>query len=690
MSPVVMKSLKLVKLFVVLLFCLSAHSAPLDHWHWVAPLPQGNSLREIQFINGRFVAVGEGGAVMHSTDATNWTVSPKPDDITLLAAAYGNGVYVIGGAYGFIWVSADLETWTQASPTVFTAIRSITYGNGAFMAVTDGGEAIKSTDGTSWTKVLGPMLIDFRSVHFAQGHFWIAGGDSDASIYEIAEGTLLKSADGNNWQVEKVDSRSMFTQVIQAGEELLVLELAGNLHIRSASGMWRHYATPGYPLGAVSYGSGKYLVHSVPGSGISSSGLVSTNGYQWTFVNGVDFYDVFSSAYGNGYFVLAGNGGQLLRSTDGGAYEPAIGNSLAGGTYGPMAYGDNRLLLAGYRFGEIGYESAVLSREGEQGEFTMSLPEGLGGLHRIEWVDGKFIATASGQIAISENGTEWTVTALPSVYESSDMLIVNDKIIVTTYSHPSTITILSLAGEILSHNTYPDYSNITEIEYGLGSYWMICGYGNQLYRSTDAVTWQLVTSELPVTGKFSAQGGRLLMLGYGGVSATSTDGLNWRYGATGSEMTSPQILRYVQGKYVALMNPYYSSTPIQKSQIVSSSDGLHWQVHPLFTFRGSDFVYGNGRYYVSGQAGNNNVVMESDFSVSLQLMRQTDPSVIIDGPKEKYYRVLRSAALGPMEDWAEIDRVFAPQMPFTYQDSSAAGNGPYFYRVTLEPELVEE
>lgn len=685
-----MKSLKLIKLFVLLLFCLSAHSAPLDHWHWVAPLPQGNSLRNIQFINGRFLAVGEGGAVMHSADAANWTVAPKPDDITLLSAAYGNGVYVAGGAYGFIWVSADLETWTQASTPVFTAIHSITYGNGAFVAVTDGGEALKSTDGITWTQVLGPMLIDFCSVQFAQGQFWIAGGNSDASIYEIVEGTLLKSSDGNNWQVEKVGSRSMFIQVTQAGEELLVLELAGTLHIRSAPGMWRHYATPGYPLGAVTYGSGKYLVHSVSGSGVSYVGLVSTNGYQWTFVDGVGFYDVHSSAYGNGYFVLAGNGGQLLRSTDGEAYEPAIGNSLAGGTYGPMAYGDNRLLLAGYRFGETSYESAVLTREGEQSEFTMSLPEGLGGLHRIEWVEGKFIAAAVGQIAISENGIEWTVTSLPSAYESSDMLIVNDKIIVTTFSYPSTITILSLAGEILSHNTYPDYDNITEIEYGLGSYWMIGGYGNQLYRSADAVTWQLVTSELPVTGKLSAQGGRLVILGSGGVSATSTDGLNWRYGATGSEMTSPQTLRYVQGKYVALLNPYYSSTPIMKSQLVSSSDGLNWQVHPIFTFRGSDFVYGNGRYYVSGQAGNNNVVMESDFSVSLQLTRQADPSVIIDGPKEKYYRVLRSVALGATEDWAEIDRVFAPQMPFTYQDSSASGNGSYFYRAILESELVEE
>ena len=82
--------------------------------------------------------------------------------------------------------------------------------------------------------------------------------------------------------------------------------------------------------------------------------------------------------------------------------------------------------------------------------------------------------------------------------------------------------------------------------------------------------------------------------------------------------------------------------------------------------------------------------MQSDISVSLQLARQTHPEVIIDGPKQRCYRVLRSPALGETADWMEIDQVFAPQMPFTYQDTTATGSGPYFYRVTLEPELIEE
>src|SRR5690349_23669841 len=50
-----------------------ANASPLDHWHWRNPLPQGNTLKSIVFAAGRFVAVGDAGAVVTSIDGLNWT-----------------------------------------------------------------------------------------------------------------------------------------------------------------------------------------------------------------------------------------------------------------------------------------------------------------------------------------------------------------------------------------------------------------------------------------------------------------------------------------------------------------------------------------------------------------------------------------------------------------------------------------
>jgi len=55
-------------------FFLIVHlwAAPLDVWHWRNPAPQGNTLKGIAHGNGRFVAVGEGGTVLISSNGVDW------------------------------------------------------------------------------------------------------------------------------------------------------------------------------------------------------------------------------------------------------------------------------------------------------------------------------------------------------------------------------------------------------------------------------------------------------------------------------------------------------------------------------------------------------------------------------------------------------------------------------------------
>jgi hypothetical protein len=41
-------------------------------WEWKNPLPQGNDLFSLTYDSGQFVAVGDGGMILTSSDGTTW------------------------------------------------------------------------------------------------------------------------------------------------------------------------------------------------------------------------------------------------------------------------------------------------------------------------------------------------------------------------------------------------------------------------------------------------------------------------------------------------------------------------------------------------------------------------------------------------------------------------------------------
>src|SRR5207302_11458230 len=70
---------------------------PLDRWHWRNPLPQGSDLLEVGYGNGTFVALGDDGTKVSSSDGgVTWTDRTEgtgwPGGI-----AYGNGLFVRAG-----------------------------------------------------------------------------------------------------------------------------------------------------------------------------------------------------------------------------------------------------------------------------------------------------------------------------------------------------------------------------------------------------------------------------------------------------------------------------------------------------------------------------------------------------------------------------------------------------------------
>jgi HYDIN/CFA65/VesB-like, Ig-like domain len=74
--------------------------------NWVSSLPTSQqTLHAVTYGNGSFVAVGDGGTIVTSSDGITWTPRTSGSTNDLLAVAYGNSAFVAVGTKGTILVS---------------------------------------------------------------------------------------------------------------------------------------------------------------------------------------------------------------------------------------------------------------------------------------------------------------------------------------------------------------------------------------------------------------------------------------------------------------------------------------------------------------------------------------------------------------------------------------------------------
>ncbi|QBG48632.1 hypothetical protein EGM51_14925 [Verrucomicrobia bacterium S94] len=173
-----------------------------------------------------------------SADGTYWTKryesnSASTNNIRLYDVAYGNGVYVAVGDNGTIVRSTDSVTWSPVVSGTTTTLAGISYGDGVFVAVGpkySGASAIALTslDGLSWTNNASGIDLDswklLSDIEYFNGQF-LAGGfyariltsrdqgqtftttmaDDRYTIYGLAHGGDIFFATGINEDTGGVD-----------------------------------------------------------------------------------------------------------------------------------------------------------------------------------------------------------------------------------------------------------------------------------------------------------------------------------------------------------------------------------------------------------------------------------------------------------------------------------------------------
>jgi hypothetical protein len=196
-----------------------AIASSIDGSNWTSRAVS-DSLSDVAFGNGRFVAVGVGFAnfnsyqVFVSSNGFTWNVPRTGTGFSLYSVTFANGKFVAVGTMGRVLTSADGLTWSEVTTDPLTSFHAIAFGNSNYVAV-GARQAMDltysipalyhSTDATSWTA--GTITatnwnnntnFDVACVAFGNGTF-IAGAAYAPTFYSRG-GMLFSSVDGKVWQ----------------------------------------------------------------------------------------------------------------------------------------------------------------------------------------------------------------------------------------------------------------------------------------------------------------------------------------------------------------------------------------------------------------------------------------------------------------------------------------------------------
>lgn len=240
-----------------------------------------------------FLALGQGGTILRSTDALNWEGAIAATDVGLKGAVAGPHGWIAVGDDGVILASTDGTAWVQRRSGVDAPLRDVTWGNDRYVAVgwTDEPDGsmpalvLGSSDGVQWTR-FSPPGEALQRIRWTGGS-WLAVGGERTMLRAQCLGTLIEIEE-EHLQVphgETVDLHVALSDVVSADATLKVssshpggVTAPGSVMILSGSD------TVTVPVSGLSLVSGAVLTLRLPDDlgGGTSSALVTVQPPEWT------------------------------------------------------------------------------------------------------------------------------------------------------------------------------------------------------------------------------------------------------------------------------------------------------------------------------------------------------------------------------------------------------------------------
>jgi len=241
-------------------------------WVWVE---RSDSLRpwlwDICRIGTTFLAVGNRGTIMTSTDGVQWTTELVPSEAlgsVLLGVGGSEDTFVAVGSSGTILTSTNAVEWSIViPPPVTNDLQGITFWKGRFFATGGGGKVLTSADGRAW------------ALHTTLGNNFLSGiaGTTDRLVVVGQQGAIFTTADGNSWTSAQSGTTNWLYRVRAFDGSWVAVGQNGTILSSSDGEHWiaRQSGTSQWLNDICSFNGKLYAV------GTQGTVLVSTNTESW-------------------------------------------------------------------------------------------------------------------------------------------------------------------------------------------------------------------------------------------------------------------------------------------------------------------------------------------------------------------------------------------------------------------------
>jgi hypothetical protein len=165
-----------------------------SHASWITRRQsEGPSLHGITWTGSRFVAVGDSGSIVTSTDGISWNTAATQPQRTWRGVTWTGQQVIAVGDSGSIARSPDGLTWTVGNTGVSAGLRAVTTNQTMVVAVGTGGTILVSVNGVDWAQRESGTLLDFNAVAWTGQRFVVAG----------EENLIMSSENTVGWVVRK-------------------------------------------------------------------------------------------------------------------------------------------------------------------------------------------------------------------------------------------------------------------------------------------------------------------------------------------------------------------------------------------------------------------------------------------------------------------------------------------------------
>jgi hypothetical protein len=498
---------------IILIFVL--FSGNVASAEWIKSSSGNQYIKDIAFGNGVFVAVAsytDTGTVFVSPDGKKWQVSEWDDiaETPFNKIVFGNDIFVAVGDQGKYGISSDGINWQTISGQ---AVNDITFANNVFVIVGNDGVILTSGDGENWSQQTSDTMLHLRGVVYGNNEFVIAGNDK----------TLLRSDDGINWQSIVQNESSQLNTIASSAEYYSIHYAQGRYFLQSNPKTFSTVDLENWQQASVSgevssLNQGQLVAHN--GSHfVSYLGQRSVDGRLWS-----DAYFGTSSnaiAYGNGVFVVVGDGSKIYSSADGETWQQQSGSNLVlGGIDDDIIYAEDRFVIANGRY-------VSFSNDGIHVDYSITVGRYGEDFRSLYYQDGLYIAvTDGGYIYTSPDAINWIERLAQTDKRFYGVAGGNGHFVAVGYQG---VVFSSIDGFTWTEQVSTDIGSttLTSVVYGEQGF-VTVGYSGKVFLSVDGINWTAQTSGVTShLNKIVYGHGKYAVTGGSGTHLISSDAVNW-------------------------------------------------------------------------------------------------------------------------------------------------------------------